>query len=428
MLIISLWYNITIVEVNLFGSVNEFRLYDFLGIPFFVDIVNKWKLLIQFVRRDYVFKRLFRFVFLCTITAIFTITYSLVVGNLSFIGMTIMYLYHFYIFAFLSVYVKLLFCGRRLWVVIYLFLLMSLLQNLTLLFQFAGILPHLIEYHYTEDMFTGMLGPNRIVPGMMCVMSMGLSLFLITYKNKKIPLPIKLSSLINLLMSLPNMVMIGSRTSVVFCILLVLIWIILYNQKYLIYVGFILIILFWGYSLFPSQVKERFSYEVLINRELVEEGMENSSTVSDFYQVVGNGRQQILVRTFNFLKNNPWIFICGKGFNNRIDNIRQIGAASPHDMYLNLIMEGGICALVLYLLWLFSYLKVFKVYTKYVSRQTVGVMVAFVIAMMASLIAGEHLYVYRSHYGILGAFLVIMTISQMVMDDTIFSKNQNEGE
>ena len=75
-------------------------------------------------------------------------------------------------------------------------------------------------------------------------------------------------------------------------------------------------------------------------------------------------------------------------------------------IYLSLINEVGLVGLFLYLRWIFSFLWIRM-------RQFTQLEIALkglVFAMIVTLFFGEHLYVYRPLFGLVGLFLVVTVL------------------
>jgi O-antigen ligase len=87
------------------------------------------------------------------------------------------------------------------------------------------------------------------------------------------------------------------------------------------------------------------------------------------------------------------------GFNNRITK-----GFSAHNMYLNVIKELGLVGFVLYFGWLLKYLQIsFKNYSGYALA-----LKGLILSMLVALFFGEHLYIYRPLFAILGLFLIVV--------------------
>jgi hypothetical protein len=80
--------------------------------------------------------------------------------------------------------------------------------------------------------------------------------------------------------------------------------------------------------------------------------------------------------------------------------------SSAHNMYLSVINELGLIGFFLYFRWLVSYLFVKMRHFTNMKSTLAGL----VLAMLVTLLFGEHLYVYRPLFGLLGLFLFVTTI------------------
>jgi len=129
------------------------------------------------------------------------------------------------------------------------------------------------------------------------------------------------------------------------------------------------------------------------------------------YSNLGSGRKEILDGYIPYLLDNPYIIPLGIGFNNRIYAAENTSAASAHNIYLSLINEVGLVGLFFYLSWLFSYIRTSRLLIKKGGNTFIfGLIIALVIAMLVSLFSGEHLYIYRPCFALLGTFIFIMNV------------------
>ena len=145
-LIISYWFNLTILETRIFGGINEFRLYDFLGLPLIFVTYSTYSLKSLF-RIDLVYKKLYWFIIWCSITATFTITYSVILQAFTNVGSTIIFLYHFWVF-FLAGLLILVAERERKLIYIQIFIFMAFVQTIIIWLQVGGVIGHLIKYYY----------------------------------------------------------------------------------------------------------------------------------------------------------------------------------------------------------------------------------------------------------------------------------------
>jgi hypothetical protein len=75
-------------------------------------------------------------------------------------------------------------------------------------------------------------------------------------------------------------------------------------------------------------------------------------------------------------------------------------------MYLSLVKELGIIGLILFIRWLLSYLVIVKKKKPQLQMALNGL----VLAMFVTLYFGEHLYIYRPLFGILGYFMLVCVL------------------
>lgn len=143
-----------------------------------------------------------------------------------------------------------------------------------------------------------------------------------------------------------------------------------------------------------------------INNRIVEkiDGPEDINPAEDIgklYDDLGAGRNKLQLKYINYLLDKPFVIPFGVGFNNRL----MIGN-SAHNIYLSLINEVGLFGLYLFLSWLFSYIIIKKNKFSFLQLALNGL----VLSMLVTLFFGEHLYVYRPLFGILGYFMLICVL------------------
>jgi hypothetical protein len=149
-----------------------------------------------------------------------------------------------------------------------------------------------------------------------------------------------------------------------------------------------------------SSIVDVIEYRILEEINDPEE-IDSVSDAGKLYKDLGSGRDKLSLAYIKFLVSNPQLLPFGQGFNNRSG----IGF-SAHNMYLTLIAELGLVGFFLYFNWLLSYLKLRKSKQPSVQLAVNGI----VLSMMVTLLFGEHLYIYRPLFGLLGLFLATFVI------------------
>ena len=118
--------------------------------------------------------------------------------------------------------------------------------------------------------------------------------------------------------------------------------------------------------------------------------------VEQLYEDLGAGRKNLSLMYIDYLLENLYVVPFGSGFNNFI-----LVGNSAHNIYLTLINEVGLLGLYFYVRWLLSYFGL-----KFRRFHYLGITLkGLVLAMMVTLLFGEHLYIYRPIFAILGLFL-----------------------
>ena len=409
LMIFSYFYNLPVVGYSLKGD-NELRLYDLLGI-FVVSIYYlNFKFYYVIINKVVVFKWLNKFLIWCSLTLIGTLLFSIFKDKFSVFMQSVLYLYHFWIFYITSVILYVIcFNKTKLKLFIYFTLFCSVLSCLIIVLQNFGLIPFLWSDNYFRGyagFLSGTLGPNKIVTGMfsliMFVFSVGL------FFNKKVSIP-KTLIIFVILINLYVLLLSGSRTSYL-GLLVFIAFFAFYRTSGFVFFGIIIGVIF---GIFITTNKDLYDKvdEVVNNRVFDkienEEDLQNAR-VGELYDDLGAGRNQLSLNYLEYLLSNPEVIPLGLGFNNRLTK-----GFSAHNMYLNVIKELGLVGFFLYFGWLINYLLIsFKKY-----KGEALALKGLVVSMLVTLFFGEHLYVYRPLFAILGLFLVVVNILISTLHD-----------
>src|SRR5690606_25769488 len=152
-----------------------------------------------------------------------------------------------------------------------------------------------------------------------------------------------------------------------------------------------------------NQSLEKTINDRIFGKTEVFEKEDESINVGELYSDLGAGRDQLTINNINYLLGNPEILPLEAGFVNR--NKKGPGP-SAHNMYLQVIKETGLVGFFLYFGWLVSYL--FIKFDKFSGFSLA--LQGLIWAMLVSLFFGEHLYIYRPLFGLLGLFLMVTVI------------------
>ena len=404
LMVISYFYNLPALKYNLTGG-NELRLHDLVGFVILFIVYNNLKLFAVYINSKTYFKYLKVFVLWAGFSLILNAGFSIYKGRPLWFVQTCLYYYHLLAFFYTAVLMSMYLRKRSNYkYAASLILVLAIAESILVFSQHAGLVPFLWNDIYLESyggFLSGALGPNKINLGMNMFFSFIFATGLLLQSQLKVN---KILVICALLTSLATIGVSGSRTT------------------------YLALIVFVCY-LFVSNTKKFFGLSILIsvgvivafflNLELIENittTIENrvvnkvsnpgvftgeSLDVGDLYEDLGAGRKQLSVRYFYYLIENPLIMPFGIGLNNRL-----LIQFSAHNIYLSLINELGLVGLFLYFKWLSNYL--FLKFGKANSLRTV--LQGLVLAMMVTLFFGEHLYIYRSLFTILGYFLLIVVM------------------
>lgn len=401
-MLLSYFYNISVMSYSAVGN-NELRLYDFAGLILLLNYIYNFKFTYYFIRTQPFLHSLHVFLIYCTFTLIFTLFYSILNQKYLYFVSALLYLYHFFIFFLTAVYLSILMRNpKHLKSFVVVSLVASSLAFFVVVLQNLGIVPFLWSDSYRKmyhGFLSGTFGPNKIVLGMSAVMMSALSIALINTKAVTIN---KFLIYVSLCLALVAVAISGSRTAYVGLAVFVAYFAfkqpisIIYSSVGL--AVFVIVAAFAKPELLDTTMAV---FENRVQKNITNEEDLKNANMSQLYVDLGAGRDRLLVKYIDLLAEEYYFIPFGKGFNNRIAT-----ASSAHNMYLSLIYEVGLVGMILYFRWLVLYLFV-KMRRLKVMESALH---ALVISMIVTLFFGEHLYIYRALFGLLGLFLFVVTV------------------
>ena len=404
-IILSYFYNLPVLKYSIKGD-NELRLYDVLGVIVLYGYYKHYKTVDLVIRNVLFMKMLRKFMIWACLTMILTLFFHILKDRLVSFLQVVLYMYHFWVFYVAAVFFY-IYCINKtiLKTGIYLILFFSIATCLVVVFQNLGIIDFLWNDIYRKayhGFLSGTLGPNKIVLGMTSLFVSSLCLGLLTEKHYTI------------------------NSVVVYVAIILNIYIIFVSGSRTTYLGFIIIVLFFAlrspirFAITGTLLSFLFVLTLSINPELQKNlndtleyrifGKTNAfnvedeeADITDAYADLGAGRDRLTVGNFMYILENPMIIPFGSGFVNHLDKSH---GKSAHNMYLQSIRETGLIGFFLYFGWLVSYLFIDFDRFRGFSLALQGL----VYAMLVTLFFGEHLYIYRPLFGLLGLFLIITSI------------------
>lgn len=403
-MIFSYFYNLPVLKYSIKGD-NEFRLYDILGIFILYYYYKNYKLVNYVTSRVIYLKMLKYFIYWCMITMGTSLFFYIFYDALLSFLQVILYMYHLVVF-FLSAVFFYIFClDKQIQKKgVYLIIVLSIISDLIVLFQNFGVIDFLWNDAYKDayGMFlSGALGPNKIVLGMTTFFSFVMCMGVFLERQMKINRILLYSAV---LLNLYILILSGSRTSYVALGIFVLYFALRSLKRFMVVAGVFSVIFFTIITINPDlrlnmeETLENRIYSKLNKNKDIED-----NNVGDLYTDLGSGRDRLTIANAIYIIENPLIIPFGAGFMNRFDKAPGLSA---HNMYLQVIKETGLVGFVLYFGWLFSYFRIKFDRYKDFSLALNGM----VWAMLVTLFFGEHLYIYRPLFGLLGLFLMITSI------------------
>jgi len=395
--LISYFYNLAVFNYSITGN-NELRLYDFIGLLIMFLFYQNKTILLWFISREKFSNYLWIFIKWCMFMMIFTFFISYLNGRLTWILRTTLFMYHFLTFYFSFIFFLILMRNpKNLRQLVYLHIIMAIIASLVVLFQHFGLVPYLwsdLDRKAYGGFLSGILGPNKIVLGMVMFISGVTFIALFLQRELRINRIMLIAGIIFAIISLG---LSGSRTSYV-GVLIFLVYFFIRSTGKFIYLAVILGVCLLIVSSYNSEVLSLITdvidgrvFNKISDPSLIAEG-----DVNQLYEDLGAGRKGLSLRYIDYLFTHVYVVPFGSGFNNFV-----LVGYSAHNIYLTLINEVGLLGLFFYVRWLLSYFSIeFRHF-----KQLGIVLKGMVLAMMVTLLFGEHLYVYRPIFAILGIFL-----------------------
>ncbi|MBC8755124.1 hypothetical protein H2O64_10605 [Kordia sp. YSTF-M3] len=401
-ILVSYFYNVAVMQYSVTGN-NEMRLYDFVGMLVMYHFYQNRVILLWFIKREKYTHYLWIFIQWAMFTMIFTFFTSYLIGKFLWILRTILFMYHFLIFYFSFVFFLILLRDMKiLRQFIYLHIIMAIIASLVVLLQHFGVVAYLwsdVDRKSYGGFLSGILGPNKIVLGMVMMIS------IITFIGVFIQKELKINKIIliaGIVFTLIGLGLSGSRTSYV-GVLIFLIYFFVRSTGKFIYMSIVIGIAIIGITNYDPEIFSIVTdvFEGRVVNKISDPTLIASGDVNQLYEDLGAGRKNLSLMYVDYLFNHIYVVPFGSGFNNFI-----LVGNSAHNIYLTLINEVGLVGLYFYVRWLLSYLGLGFKRFKYLEITLKGL----VIATMVTLLFGEQLYVYRPVFAILGLFLFATAI------------------
>jgi len=402
LILISYFYNVAVFNYSITGN-NELRLYDFVGLLVLYQFYQHRLVLLWFINQKKYLSYLWIFIRWSIFTMIFTFFISYLNGRLTWILRTTLFMYHFLIFYFSFVFFLILMRrGKLLKQFVYLHIIMVIIAAIVVLLQHFGVVPYLwseLDRKAYGGFLSGILGPNKIVLGM--VMFISLVTFIGVFIQKELRVN-KILLLIGILFAIIALGLSGSRTSYV-GILIFLVYFFFRSTGKFVYMSVLLGVGLLIVSMYNSEIF--ILVEDVINgrvfNKISDPTLLTQGNVEQLYEDLGSGRKNLSLKYVDYLLTNIYVVPFGSGFNNFI-----LVGNSAHNIYLTLINEVGLVGLFFYVRWLISYFSL-----EFTHFKQLGIVLkGLVLAMMVTLLFGEQLYVYRPVFAILGLFLFATAI------------------
>lgn len=402
MLLFSYFFNLPVLKYSAAGS-NEFRIYDVAGVAILYYYYVYFNFLLFVIRKIKVFNYLRMLLnwIVCTLP----ISFYFYFGDLISFIQSLLYLFHFYVFYITAVLLFVLnFNKKNVVFFINIALVFSIFTSTVVILQNFSIVPFLWNDVYNnayQGFLSGTLGPNKIVLGMTSLIMFTLSVGVFLQKGLGCN---KLLNIFAILLNIYIMLITGSRTTYVGLIVFLTYFAFLRTSKFILF-GIVFCMVAFSIMLINDSIYSKIETVIngrVINKVKLRNNLSDNSA-ANIYEDLGSGRSELTTGNAIYILENPAIIPFGAGFNNWTIGG---GGKSAHNMYLQSIKELGLVGFVLYFGWLLNFLFInFKKYQGF-SLALKGL----VLSMFVTLYFGEHLYIYRPLFALLGLFLFVTTI------------------
>ncbi len=400
-MIVSYFYNLPVLSYSVQGD-NEFRLYDLAGLLLLFIVYNNRALILYYIRTKKYLKTFNTFIMWCAFTLIFTALFSVFKGRPLWFIKSVLYYYHMVVFFYTGVLVAMYLRDRSNYKrVASIVLILSIAEAILVFLQHYGLVSFLWNDVYKEaygGFLSGTLGPNKICLGMTMFISFVFAIGLFLQKQLKVNRILIIASLVT---SLAAIGISGSRTTYLALIIFGCYIFIMKTRKFLalsVVLSIAIIVAFFINLELIDTIFTTIEGRVINKVSSPDSFRADTIDVGQLYEDLGSGRNKIALMYLEYIANNPYVIPIGIGVNNRL-----LVSSSAHNIYLSLINEVGLVGLFFYLKWLTSYL-----YLKFGKVSSLKLVLSgLVIAMLVTLFFGEHLYLYRSVFTILGYFILI---------------------
>lgn len=401
--LLSYFYNLPVLKYSIKGD-NEFRLYDVLGFFLLFFFYKHYRFVDVVIKKVFIFKILRYFLYWSSFTILISLFFYIENDALTSFLQVLLYMYHFWIF-FIAAVLFYIFCldKKIMKIGIYIILLLSITSCIIVMLQNLGVIEFLWNDVYLKayaGFLSGTLGPNKIVLGMTSILVFSLSLGILLERHISIN---KIVLYCCILLNIYIIIVSGSRTTYVALIIILLFFAIRSPLRFIVISSFFSLLLAAALSYNPDLSKSL--EDTLDNRIFAKTKIDDGedADVGELYSDLGSGRDRLTKGNAIYLLENPQVIPFGSGFMNRFN---KAPGQSAHNMYLQVIKETGLVGFFLYFGWLVSFL--FIKFDKF--RGFSLALNGLILAMLVTLFFGEHLYIYRPLFGVLGLFLMITSI------------------
>lgn len=402
LMFLSFFYNLPVLSYSAKGN-NELRLYDLAGVAVVFFYFQNIPLINILIKSKLVLRTLFYFLCWASISVLFTLFDSILNDKLFWGIQSLLYLFHFWSFFLASAFLIIVIQDMKQMKRIVTFSLISAsVVFIIVILQNMGLIPFLWNDSYMRNYYgflSGTLGPNKIVLGMTSLIMFAFCMGLLNDKRVKVN---KALLLVTILLAAVVLIMSGSRTSYL-GLLVFFAYFSIRETISFIYSIIVLTVLVFVISYTKPEIisKAVDVYQNRVEKKIRDPKSLSEGRADELYEDLGSGRKGLSLMYVDYLMDNPQIIPFGLGFNNRLSLI-----SSAHNTYLSLINEVGLVGFFLYFRWLFSY---FTVQMPRFPQLRVALK-GLVLSMTVTLFFGEHLYVYRPLFGLVGLFMFITVI------------------
>lgn len=386
LLCVALWYNLPLARLPLLGE-KDLKLFElfFLALIAFYSLIGRQQAF-SLLRGEPVVRRFALFALWASLLSLG----HFLLGGAGNPGVLLSFFLRLWGAFFVFIHLRLHPVTSR--TTLNMFFVLAAANSAAILAQSRGWLPLLFDEKYAAygiDAFSGLLSPNRTLPGHAHFLA--LAAWALFKEKSNHPVRHLLLDGLFYFLNLGAILVSGSRTAWVVTSVYFVCIPLLARRRFFLTMIVLLLSAFLVVQIMETQVQHVVQRRVLTK-------IQYGDTTLEMVDSVDAGRLDILQKTLHGIGNHPLVLLVGTGV---YQAGSVIGAQSAHNMYLNMVVEHGLLG---FTLWFLFFIQLGR-YCLGHANPHLG---ALFLALATSLAAGEILYAYRPAQAFLAMFFLVL--------------------